>query len=76
MLFYPPLLKRYATANNPVITNIASNPETPSSGVGEGDGLGIGVTGAGYSMTNEFTAVSNFAAYSSKNSAAVEQDML
>jgi hypothetical protein len=28
------LLKRYATANNPAIANIASNPGVSSSGVG------------------------------------------
>ena len=41
-LFYFLLLTRYTTANNPAIANIASNPGTPSSGVGDGivgDGL-------------------------------------
>ena len=52
-LFYLLLLKRYATANNPAIANITSNPGTPfSSGVGVGLGVGAGVTiGVGETVT-------------------------
>jgi hypothetical protein len=61
-LFHFLILKRYATANNPAIENITSNPGTPFSSDGGisatvvvGDGvIGVGVRGMGVTVGSPF----------------------
>ena len=70
--FYFLLLIKYATANNPVIENIVSNPGCSSSGVGVGVDVGVAsCNGNVGSISNAFLNASSASSYLPKDLRAI-----